>query len=159
MKVHEIIAHIRQFNCQRVCITGGEPLLQKKELRTLISELAKNGYSISVETSGSLPISGLPKSASYIVDIKTPSSGMQDHNHLENLALLTAKDELKFVVGNQSDLDFTDEIINTHKITCPIIISPIWEMEDKWIVTNWLLKKNYPQVRLGIQIHKILNVQ
>lgn len=158
MSVEEIMTEIENFPCRLVCITGGEPLLHKKELPLLIENLAKKGYQVSVETSGSLPIAGLPAIASYILDLKTPSSGMEKHNFLENLPLLEEKDELKFVVGTLADLEFAAHTIRTHPVRCPIIISPVWEMAEKEFVAEWLLQNPLPQTRIGLQIHKVLKV-
>lgn len=159
MSVEEVIKFIEQYPTKIVCVTGGEPLLHKKELPLLLNNLLEKNYTVSVETSGSLSIEGLPENVSYIVDLKTPSSGMEKHNLMANIPLLQEKDELKFVVETEADLKFVEEILEKENINCPVIISPVWEMKAKDKIADWLLKKCYPNVRIAVQIHKILHVE
>ncbi|MEY4166629.1 MAG: hypothetical protein RIR52_453 [Acidobacteriota bacterium] len=98
MSVAEVVERVRQFPCRLVEITGGEPLVQKRECVELVHQLCEEGYEVLIETSGSLDISVLDHRAVRILDIKCPGSGEETRNRWENLAHLTPRDEIKFVV-------------------------------------------------------------
>lgn len=155
--IEQILEKIKQYPCKRICLTGGEPLLQKEQ-PALITALASEGYEMSIETGGSLSIEHLPPAAQIILDLKTPCSGMQDKNYLPNLALLRETDCLKMVVESVTDLEYAQKILAEHPVACPIIISPVWELKNKTRIANWLLKNPHPNMRIGIQIHKVLCV-
>lgn len=149
---------------KRVCITGGEPLFQP-EVYGLIVELEAHGYEVSIETNGSLPIFDpySRRNYKYVLDIKGPSSGMSDKNYYENLAFLTPKDEVKFVVANKADYDFSKRILYKYPTMAKILYSPMFLPNGKSPIASqlseWLLKDHRLNCRLQIQTHKIIGVK
>ncbi len=166
-----IISEIQKFSANNVCITGGEPLLQK-DLAELIRSLLENGYKVCIETNGSLPIKGLLEKISvrdgssgkkeilFSVDVKTPSSGEVDSFEYNNLEVMSDGDQLKFIVKDLSDLIYVrDFLINRGKVfTGNIFIQPVdnknlEELAEKFIQTEWPQEMD---IRFGLQIHKII---
>ncbi|RLF44309.1 MAG: hypothetical protein DRN29_08695 [Thermoplasmata archaeon] len=153
MDLKQILKKIKKWNCKRVCITGGEPLLQN-ELPSLINMLIYNKYKIKIETNGSLDISEIAKKEVMIsVDIKCPSSGMHEKMWMENIFLLRKKDELKFVIGDKRDYEYAKDIIKKYLPKCEIIMQPVWGKAKG--LANWILNDEL-NIRLSLQIHKIL---
>lgn len=150
-------------NVPYVCITGGEPLLQRELLYPLIYELMLNGKEVSVETSGCFPIEEEPyqRSFKYVMDIKCPSSGVEDKNIFDNIFKLQAIDEVKFVVQDRTDYDYALEVIRMYPIPCQILFSPVFA-EGKPLISGellrWMLEDNLINARISIQTHKILGV-
>jgi len=155
MSVKNIYEIISKWKCNRICITGGEPLLQD-EVYDLIDFLLKKDYKVSVETNGSIDISNLAKKDVIIkMDIKLPSSGMHEKMKLENIYMLGDKDELKFVIGSKEDYKYAKKIIEEYKPRCNIIFQPVWKKLDAKNLAEWILE-DMLNVRLSIQLHKIL---
>ncbi|MCD6222374.1 MAG: radical SAM protein [Thermoplasmata archaeon] len=153
MAIDEIMESIKKWSCKRVCITGGEPLLQKN-VYTLIDELLKEGYEVSIETNGSISIMKLSKMNVKIkMDIKLPSSGMHDKMLFGNISLLRGSDELKFIIWNKQDYEYAKDIIARYKPRCQIIMQPVWGSKIK--LADWILKDEI-DARFSIQLHKIL---
>jgi len=153
MAIDEIMEEISKWKCKRVCITGGEPLLQRS-VYNLIDELIKSGYETSVETNGSISILKLSKMRVKIkMDIKLPSSGMQNKMKFENIKLLRPHDELKFIIWNREDYDYARDIVARYKPRCQIIMQPVWGSKIK--LADWMLK-DMIDARFSIQLHKIL---
>ena len=153
------IADIKQViaekGCPYVCITGGEPLLQKNVL-LLMSDLADQGYALSLETGGSLCISQVDPRVRIILDIKCPGSGMAQKNKWSNLELLRACDEVKFVIANREDYDFAKSMIAHYTLTDKVdelLFSPVFGILDPKHLVEWILKDKL-KVRLNLQIHK-----
>ncbi|MEM2722403.1 MAG: radical SAM protein, partial [Thermoplasmata archaeon] len=115
MKIDEILAEIKKYKTNWVCITGGEPLLQE-DIYKFIDRLLNMGYKILLETNGSITLENLPCEDNLIVDmdIKTPSSGMSKFMDLSNLEILGPKDTVKFVIANQEDYAFFKEFIKNN---------------------------------------------
>jgi len=155
MTLNEIIKKIKQYPCKYVCITGGEPLLQK-DIIYLIDELLKKGYKIIIETNGSLSIEKLvdKKSLMISLDIKCPSSNMYENNYLENINFLKKVDQLKFVIKNKKDYEYAKGILEKYKPLCRVFFQPVWGKNPK-ILTKWIIKDGL-NVKLGLQIHKII---
>ena len=155
MTLNEIIKKIKQYPCKYVCITGGEPLLQK-DIIYLIDELLKKGYKISIETNGSLSIEKLvdKKSLMISLDIKCPSSNMYENNYLENINFLKKGDQIKFVIKNKKDYEYAKGILEKYKPLCTIFFQPVWGKNPK-ILTKWIINDGL-NVKLGLQIHKII---
>ncbi|MCQ5376064.1 MAG: radical SAM protein [Methanomassiliicoccales archaeon] len=153
--VIEIIEAIKGFGTRYVCVTGGEPLLQK-DIFKLINTLLDNDYKVSVETNGSISIEEMPCSEDLMVsmDIKCPSSGMADKMDLGNLELLSPLDQLKFVVADKKDMQYAKEIIQKYEIQATIIMTPVGGLDLK-PVADWVLD-NKLQVRVLPQLHKII---
>ena len=156
MEIDEIFKEIKKWDCKRVCITGGEPLLQNN-IYKLIDFLLHRKYEISVETNGSIDISKLSLRDIVIkMDLKCPSSGMHKKMRRENINLLRERDELKFIIDGKEDYEYAKKIINEYKPLCNIIFQPVWgDMEKARKIAEWILKDNI-NARFSIQIHKIL---
>ena len=154
MKIDEILKEIKKYSCNLVEVTGGEPLLQKNCIN-LLNELIKNNYDVLLETSGSLSISDVPNKVINIIDFKCPSSKMDSKNMWDNINYLKKNDEIKFVIGDRIDYEWTKKKIEEYKLNqiCDILISPVYgEIEPKEIV-KWILEDNL-KVRFQIQMHK-----
>ena len=153
MTTDEIMESVKKWSCKRVCITGGEPLLQKN-VYALIDELLREGYEVSIETNGSISIMKLSKMNVKIkMDIKLPSSGMHDKMLFGNISLLRGSDELKFIIWNKQDYEYAKDIIARYKPRCQIIMQPVWGSKIK--LADWILKDEI-DARFSIQLHKIL---
>ena len=154
MKIDEILKEVKKYSCNLVEVTGGEPLLQKNCVN-LLNELIKNNYDVLLETSGSLSISDIPNKVINIIDFKCPSSKMDSKNMWDNINYLKKNDEIKFVIGDRIDYEWTKQKIEEYKLNqiCNILISPVYgEIEPKEIV-KWILEDNL-KVRFQIQMHK-----
>lgn len=159
--VREILSEVERHGTRWVCVTGGEPLAQKHCL-PLLTALCDAGYDVSLETSGALDIAGVDTRVSRIVDLKAPGSGEFDKNRWENLVLLTAHDELKFVLKDRADYEWARDIIHERRLDalCPLIFAPVQGNLDPKILADWILSDRLP-VRFQVQLHKLLwgNIQ
>jgi 7-carboxy-7-deazaguanine synthase len=159
-EIPQILAQISAFGCRLVEVTGGEPLTQA-ETPELISRLLSAGYSVLLETNGSLDIGAIDPNCVRIVDIKCPSSGMSDRNDLRNLEKLSGMDELKFVIGSRADYEFAKNILSAlpHLHAAPreikVNFSPVFSEISPRSLAEWILKDRLP-VRLNLQLHKII---
>jgi len=153
--IDAIIKKIQQYSCNTVCLTGGEPLIQN-EIELLIDQLINQGYHCSVETNGSKNITSFinKKSLSISLDIKCPSSTMHEHMKLENINLLRAQDQLKFIIGTKDDFNYAKKIIQHFNPNCTIYFQPVWGSSTTQLA-NWILKENLP-IHLGLQLHKLI---
>jgi 7-carboxy-7-deazaguanine synthase len=153
--IQEIINEIKKFNCNKICITGGEPL-QQKDINELINHLINYKYNVLVETNGSLKIDTLKEKKKLIIsmDIKTPSSKMHNKMCLQNIKILRKKDQIKFIIKNKKDYDFAKKIIQKFKPKCEIFFQPIWKTNSEKLA-KWILDDNL-KVKFGLQIHKII---
>jgi 7-carboxy-7-deazaguanine synthase len=156
MALPKILAEVARHAARWVCVTGGEPLAQKACL-PLLSALCDAGYSVSLETSGSLDIGGVDPRVSRIVDLKAPGSGEFDQNRWENLALLTPQDELKFVLKDRADYEWARTTISKYHLdaVCPLLISPVQGDLEPTTLAEWILADHLP-VRFQLQLHKLL---
>lgn len=153
MQIADIIAEVKQYNTQNICITGGEPLVQK-DVFALIDELVNLEYHIYIETSGSVDISEVNQQTSIVMDIKTPTSGESDKNLLSNLELLKEKDQLKFVISDEEDFNWSADFIKKHHTKAHILFSPVATLNPTRLA-DWILE-NQLNVRMQLQLHKIL---
>jgi len=153
MSVKEIMEMVD--DTENVCVTGGEPLLQK-DMPKLIDKLLKAGKRIVIETNGSQDISWIPKDERIIVslDVKCPLSGMSEHNLLSNLEHMGKKDQLKFVIGDQVDLNFAIRYIRENKTEANIIFCAVGGMNLLPIAEEVIHRKL--NVRVLPQLHKII---
>ena len=156
MTFSEIKDRVKNYNCQLVEITGGEPLIQKNVLN-LMRDLCNDGYEVLLETAGHMDISEIDLRVKRIMDIKCPSSGESEKMLWENIEYLKKDDEIKFVVGNHADLDFAKEHIEKFELVdrCPVVISPVFDKINNQEIAEWILKNHLP-VRMQIQLHKII---
>ncbi len=154
--LHEVLARVAAFHTPTVCVTGGEPLSQKNAL-PLLTALCDAGYSVSLETSGALDISQVDTRVARIVDIKPPGSGEASRNRWENLAHLTPKDEVKFVLADRADYDWACAVINEHALPqrCTVLFSPVQGELEPTQLAEWILQDRAP-VRMQLQLHKLL---
>ena len=153
----DIINEIAKYSCKTVCITGGEPLLQEKELVPLTETLLKDGYYIILETSGHRPPPKVFQDNSCLVsmDCKCPSSGMHNRMDFKEFEKLQPKDQLKFVVQDTNDYTYAKDVLKNHKITASIIFQPVHGENTLWLAES-ILKDNLNSVRVLPQLHKIL---
>lgn len=151
-----ILERIAAFGCRTVCVTGGEPLAQAG-CRRLLTALCDAGYSVSLETSGALDISGVDPRVARIVDLKPPGSGEAEKNRWENLALLRPTDELKFVLASRADYDWAKSVLAGRRIgeLCPVLFSPVADALPPAELAGWILADRLP-VRFQLQLHKLL---
>ncbi len=155
MNINNILKEIQKYPCKKICITGGEPLLQQ-ETYDLFDTLIKKDYLICLETNGSLSIEKIAgvKSLMISLDIKCPSSGMHENMNFENLSYLTANDQLKFLINNRKDYDYAKSITKKHDPKTIIYFQPVWSSNPKKLA-SWIIQDGL-NVRLGLQLHKII---
>ena len=156
MDIDEIMETIKKYDTQYVTVTGGEPLAQK-EVLSLLKVLADRNYEVSLETGGGISIKEVDPRIKIILDIKTPESGEEKKNHWENLNLIHAKDEVKFVLCSREDYDWAKKILDQYQLTerCHVLFSPVYQKLNATDLGNWILQDQLP-VRLQIQLHKLL---
>lgn len=154
--IAEILAQVAAYACPTVCVTGGEPLAQKPCL-DLLTALCDAGYSVSLETSGALDIGAVDARVSRIMDIKAPGSGEVDKNHWDNLPLLTAQDEIKFVLASEADYHWATEVLKEHRLTerCTVLFSPVQGSLLPDTLAGWVVRDRL-SVRFQLQLHKVL---
>jgi 7-carboxy-7-deazaguanine synthase len=155
-EIEDILARVRQYGCPLVEVTGGEPLLQE-ETPALIRSLLDQGHQVLLETNGSRDIGCIDERCSRIVDMKCPSSGESGKNRIENLAIVTPNDEVKFVVGDREDFEYAKGLISTYlswrEGLKPPLISPVFGRIPPESLARWILD-DHLDVRLQIQLHK-----
>ena len=154
LSIQHILDEVAQYNAQYVCVTGGEPMAQSNCLK-LLDSLIDSGYTVSMETSGSIDITPVNSRVSIVMDIKTPSSTEEHQNRYENLPILKSKDQLKFVIASRSDFDWCTEILDNHEVESEILFSPVYESLKPVELADWILEKKL-NVRLQVQLHKLL---
>ena len=155
MSIDEIIHEIQKYDCKLVEVTGGEPLMQKESIE-LMQTLINNKYQVMLETGGSLPINKVPKKVIKIVDFKCPTSNMAKKNDWSIIKDLNSNDEIKFVIGNRKDYDWSKEKINEYNLNDKkILFSPVHDVLDSQKLSKWILK-DHLKVRLQIQLHKYI---
>ncbi len=137
-----------------VCITGGEPLLQKDEVAELARQLIKAGKMVSIETNGTVPFDDLPSDISICMDVKCPSSG--EFSNINLLSDLKSTDSVKFVVGTDDDLQYAEKVIMSHPTKAEIFISPIYGTDYQRIASH-ILSRNLP-ARMQLQLHKFIGL-
>jgi len=151
-------------------ITGGEPMLQDREVVPLMERLLRAGYTVLLETSGERPLARVPKGVIKIVDVKCPNSGEPDTFNLDNLEALETHDELKFVLSDRSDYEFARDFVTQRNLSSRVnalLFSPAFSKDaagardtshcllDPRELAEWMLADNVP-ARLGLQIHKFV---
>ena len=156
LSIDEITSKIKEFDCNLVEITGGEPLFQSESL-VLMKNLADLGFEVLLETGGSLPIKNIDPRVKIIMDLKTPSSGMMKKNMYENVNFLKSKDELKFVIGSREDYLWTKEILTKYDLDkkCEVLFSVIFGKLQPVDLVNWILEDKL-NVRFQLQMHKFI---
>jgi 7-carboxy-7-deazaguanine synthase len=155
-EIDAILAEVARHGVRHVCVTGGEPLAQKRCL-ALLAKLCDAGYVVSLETSGAIDIAGVDARVSRVLDIKTPGSGEVGRNLWSNLPLLTARDQVKFVVCSRADFDWASGVLFEHRLheTCDVLFSPSHAQVAPRELADWIVEAKLP-VRFQLQLHKIL---
>ena len=156
MTLEAILEKVSEFGTKYVTLTGGEPLAQKAAF-TLLNQLCDAGYSVSLETGGAIDITAVDKRVSIILDIKTPASNEAENNRWDNLAIISAKDEIKFVLCNRADYDWAKTKLHELNLTekCPVLFSPSYHELQANELAAWVLADKL-NVRMQLQLHKIL---
>jgi 7-carboxy-7-deazaguanine synthase len=156
MSASQVLHSVASYNPRYVCVTGGEPLAQK-DCRKLLVDLADAGYTVSLETSGAMPVGGVDPRIIRVMDLKTPASGEQEKNLLANLDYLTGRDELKFVVCDRKDYEWAKEVITDQRIAgrIPVLFSAAEGQLPAAQLGDWIIEDNLP-VRMQVQLHKVL---
>jgi 7-carboxy-7-deazaguanine synthase len=157
MTVPEIVEQVRSYECRLVEITGGEPLLQKNVL-PLMKELCDLGMTVLIETSGAHDISKIDPRVHRIMDLKTPGSGECHRNLYANIPYLTARDEVKFVIGSREDYDWSKQKLEEFDLPnrCgTVLFSPIFGRIEPREIVGWMLADRLP-VRFQLQMHKFI---
>jgi 7-carboxy-7-deazaguanine synthase len=151
----EVLEVVHALGCHRVCITGGEPLLQGGELVPLLSALHEEGYGIEIETNGTIDFRPFQSFASICMDVKCPSSG--ERSDLALLASLGGEDSVKFVVGSAEDCEYARQVISSHPTRAEILFSPVFGTDCR-AIADYVLEHDLP-VRFQLQLHRILGVR
>ena len=171
MSMEEVLEEVERLSPGGLVeITGGEPMLQEKEVVPLMRRLLDDGYTVLLETSGERPLQSVPNGIIKIVDVKCPNSGEPDTFDPENLESLSSGDEVKFVLSDRADYEFARDFIRTHWLATKcgsILLSPAFNKApselrttdnatlDPRLVVEWMLEDGLP-ARLSLQIHKYI---
>ena len=154
--IDQTLKDIKSFGINLVEITGGEPLMQEG-VYPLMEALLENGYKVMLETGGSVSLEKVPRDVIKILDLKCPGSGEDKKNDLDNLKILAPHDEVKFVILDRRDYEWSRDLIKKHKIneTAPILFSPVYGKLELKEMVQWILEDRLP-VRLQTQLHKVI---
>lgn len=172
MSSEQVLAEVERLSAPGglVEITGGEPMLQERDLVPFMQRLLDSGFKVLLETSGERPLEHVPAEIVKIVDVKCPGSGEGDTFHLENLKTLTPRDEVKFVIADRGDYELARDFTFGHDLAQhvhAVLFSPAFSREaagprdasncllDPQQLAEWMLEDNVPG-RLSLQIHKLI---
>jgi len=156
MTIEQVAGRVAEFAPRYVCVTGGEPLAQKNCL-PLLTNLCDQGYRVSLETSGAMPLAAVDPRVIRVVDVKTPGSGEQTRNRYEDLALLRAEEQVKFVICDRADYQWSRDKVAELGLAarCTVLFSPSAEQLPARELAEWILADRLP-VRFQLQLHKVL---
>lgn len=154
--IDAIFAEVKKYKAHYVTVTGGEPLAQKACL-PLLTRLCDEGYEVSLETSGALSVDTVDARVIKVVDIKTPASGEVEKNHWENIGHLLTHDQVKFVICDTADYEWSKQIVEQYRLQdiCHVLFSPSYQQISPGDLADWIIRDQLP-VRLQIQLHKYL---
>jgi len=153
--IDEVVTRVRALETRRVCVTGGEPLAQRSCIE-LLTRLCDEGFHVSLETSGALPVDRVDPRVVKVVDIKAPGSGEAARNRWQNLDHLQAHDQIKFVLASRDDFDWACEQVRGRRLTrWQVLFSPVWQSLPPADLADWLLASGL-EVRMQLQTHKLL---
>lgn len=152
----EILKQVASFSARHVTVTGGEPLAQKGCL-VLLSELCDRNHEVSLETSGALDIAQVDPRVIRVMDLKTPSSGECERNRYANIAHLTPRDQVKFVIADEADYAWSRGQLEEHDLVsrCEVLFSPVAGLLEPARLAEWILRDRLA-VRFQVQLHKYL---
>ena len=156
MNFEDILAEVRRHGARNVCVTGGEPLAQKR-CAELLTRLCDEGFEVSLETSGAVDIGAADRRVSRVMDLKTPGSGEEHRNLWSNLDELTPHDQVKFVICSREDYEWAREQVRERGLDrlCEVLFSPVWGEVEARDLAEWVLEDQLP-VRFQLQLHKLL---
>lgn len=156
MTLQAIEKKVASWNVQHVCVTGGEPLAQPA-CGELLKRLCEAGYTVSLETGGAMDIGGLDPRVIRILDIKTPGSQEVGKNRWDNLAKITKRDQIKFVICSRDDYDWSLKLVHERELNqrCTVLFSPSHQELQARTLADWIVKDCAP-VRFQLQLHKYL---
>ncbi|MDE2070260.1 MAG: 7-carboxy-7-deazaguanine synthase QueE [Gammaproteobacteria bacterium] len=151
-----ILKDVAQYRPEFVTVTGGEPLAQPNCLG-LLTRLCDAGYRVSIETSGALPIADMDARVVRVMDLKTPGSGESARNLYANLAVLRAQDQVKFVICDRADYEWSRRKLEKFRLSerCQVLFSPSYTQLEVRTLAEWMLADRLP-VRLQVQLHKYI---
>ena len=155
-EIDDLVEQARASGVRHVCVNGGEPLAQKR-CAILLQKLCDAGFEVSLETSGALDISVADTRVSRVLDLKTPASGEVTRNRWENIPLLTAHDQVKFVICDRADYEWARGVIDEHRLTerCEVLMSTSFGQQSPTELADWIVADRLP-VRFQMQLHKLL---
>jgi len=156
MSFDDILQQVAANKTSYVTVTGGEPLAQKPCL-DFLTLLCDAGYKVSLETSGALDVSAVDSRVVKVMDIKTPGSGEENRNRLQNIACINAQDQIKFVICDEADFTWSRNLVARHKLNdvCEVLFSPSYGQLEASELADWILRDALP-VRMQMQLHKLL---
>ncbi|HAT2008950.1 TPA: 7-carboxy-7-deazaguanine synthase QueE [Legionella pneumophila] len=156
VEIDDILNKVASYQCQHVCVTGGEPLAQPGCI-SLLSKLCDAGYSVSLETSGARDIASVDQRVMIVMDLKTPDSREADKNLLSNLSFLKPTDQIKFVLCSRNDYEWACSMLSEYQLAerVQLLFSPSWNQLNPTVLANWIIQDKLP-VRFQLQLHKIL---
>ena len=155
MEILDILERVRQFGFPRVCVTGGEPLAQKRCV-ALLRELCDSGLTVSLETSGAIDVAEVDPRVIKVLDFKAPGSGELARNLWTNLAHLNVADQIKLVIADRADFDWAVRQIEERGLDrWQVLLSPVWDVLHPRDLAEWLLESGV-SARLQVQLHKFL---
>ncbi len=156
MDIDDIVATVAGHGVRHVCVTGGEPLAQKRCVQ-LLKKLCDLGLVVSLETSGAIDIGDVDPRVSRVVDIKTPGSGEVERNRWDNIPLLTPHDQVKFVICSRADFEWARDVVSKHALNerCDVLFSPSHAQVAPRELADWIVAERLP-VRFQMQLHKQL---
>jgi 7-carboxy-7-deazaguanine synthase len=154
--IGDILATVASYNARHVCVTGGEPLAQKR-CATLLAQLCDAGYEVSLETSGAIDVSVVDPRVRKVVDLKAPGSGEVARNLWKNLAHVSARDQVKIVIADRADYEWARQRVAEYDLgaCCQVLFSPVYAKLAPRELAEWILADRLP-VRFQLQLHKSL---
>lgn len=156
IELDDIVAEVESYSARYVTVTGGEPLTQPSCLELMV-KLLDLGYNVSLETSGAIDVSGVDPRVIKVMDLKTPSSGEISRNLYRNIQYLTKNDQVKFVIGNDEDYNWSKQKVSEYRLLdcCEVLFSPVMGQQNPTELADKILQDRLP-VRFQIQLHKLL---
>ncbi|WP_422138445.1 7-carboxy-7-deazaguanine synthase QueE [Endozoicomonas sp. ALC020] len=157
MSLDEIIKEVDDYGAKYVCVTGGEPLGQPNCL-PLLEQLVDKGYEVSLETSGALDVSLVDERVVKVLDLKPPASGESHRNLYENIEHLTANDQVKFVIANREDYEWSVSKMLQYNLAgrvSDILFSPVNDQLAPDRLADWIISDKLP-VRFQVQLHRVI---
>ena len=154
--IDDILAEVASYGAKYVCVTGGEPLAQKRCL-ILLKKLCDAGYEVSLETSGALDVAAVDPRVHKVMDLKAPDSGESERNLWSNLDHLLAHDQIKIVIASRADYEWAYAMLAEHSLAqrCMVLFSPVHGSVQPRELAEWIIADKLP-VRFQMQLHKLL---